>query len=171
MCSQEESRVGWLTGRRRRLTARGVRPGGLLQHPGEGVDGYGAAAPVTGERCFLALPPLHAERVQRCSDACAEACPERLKRLRRENRGAPTAERLICPAHVRVVCLPPYGPERTPLERVWRDLNEALAWRHCGHVDAPQDEVAERLRTDESTTLPALTGYPSRVEVLHALCA
>jgi hypothetical protein len=51
--SQDESRFGLLTVRRRRLTAFGVQPGGTVQHVFEWFYVYGAVAPPTGERFFL----------------------------------------------------------------------------------------------------------------------
>jgi hypothetical protein len=144
---------------------------GLIQHTFEWFYVYGAVEPVTGERFFLELPYLNAAMFQLFIDACAEAFPASLNLLLLDNSGAHTAERLILPANVRLVFLPPYCPELNPSERVWRDLKDALAWLHFGHLDEPQEYVAELLRTYEQTTLQALTGYPYLVEAIHALCA
>jgi len=70
---------------------------------------------------------LKAEILQLFIDAFAEAFPSSRNRLLLANREAQTAERLILPANVRLVCLPPYGPALNPMERVWRDLKAALA--------------------------------------------
>ena len=104
-------------------------------------------------------------------DACAAACPARRQRLRPDHRGAPTAARVILPANVRVVCSPPSCPALNPMERVGRDLKEALAGLHGAHLEGQHDYVAERLRTSEQATRQALTGDPSLVEAIHALGA
>ena len=62
--SQDESRLGLLTVRRRRLTACGVQPIGAVQHVFEWFYVYGAVAPTTGEHFFLELPYLNAEMFQ-----------------------------------------------------------------------------------------------------------
>jgi hypothetical protein len=54
--SQDESRFGLLTVRRRRLTAWGVQPVGVVPHGFEWFYGSGALAPTTGEPFFLELP-------------------------------------------------------------------------------------------------------------------
>ena len=54
--SQEESRFGLLTVRRRRLTAFGVQPIGTGPHVFEWFYVYGAVAPTTGERFVLERP-------------------------------------------------------------------------------------------------------------------
>jgi DDE superfamily endonuclease len=56
VCSQDESRFGLLTIRRRRLTAGGIQPVGLLQHGFAWFDVDGAVAPTTGERVLLERP-------------------------------------------------------------------------------------------------------------------
>jgi transposase len=116
--SQDESRFGLLTGRRRRLTNRGVQPVGAVQHSFEWLYVYGAVAPTTGERFFLALPYLNAEGFQRFIDAFVQPFADNLNILLLDNSGAHTAQRLMIPANVRLVFLPPYCPELHPIERV-----------------------------------------------------
>jgi transposase len=84
--------------------------------------------PTTGERFFLELPYLNAEGFQIFIDAFAAAFPDSLNLLLLDNSGAHTAQRLMLPANVRLVFLPPHCPELNPIERVWRDLKDALAW-------------------------------------------
>ena len=63
----------------------------------------------------------------------------------------------------------PHCPELNPIERVGRDLKDALAWLHFAHLDGQQDDVAQLLRVYERATLQALTGYTYLVEAIHAL--
>jgi hypothetical protein len=105
--SQDESRFGLLTIRRRRLTARGVPPVGAIQHVVEGFDGYGAVAPTTGDRCFREWPSLNAQMFPLFVDAFAQAFPDRLNLLLLDHRGAHTAQRLTLPATVCRVFWPP----------------------------------------------------------------
>lgn len=62
------------------------------------------------------------------------------------------------PAHVQPVWLPPYGPERNPMERVWRDMNDDLAWQPCVDLEAQQVYGGNLLQADDAPTLQALTG-------------
>jgi hypothetical protein len=93
--SQDESRLGVLTVRRRRLTACGVQPIGAVQHVFAWFYVYGAVAPTTGERFFLELPSLNAEMFQIFLDAFAQASPDSLNILLLDNSGAHTAQRLM----------------------------------------------------------------------------
>jgi transposase len=167
--SQDESRFGLLTVRRRRLTARGVQPIGAVQHVFEWFYVYGAVAPATGERFFLELPYLNAESFQLFVDAFAEAFSDSLNILLLDNSGAHTAQQLTLPANVRLVFLPPYCPELNPIERVWRDLKDDLAWQQFLSVDAQQDDVSQLLRAYDAATLQSLTGYAYLMDAINAL--
>jgi transposase len=167
--SQDESRFGLLTVRRRRLTARGVQPIGSVQHIFEWCYVYGAVEPTTGERFFLELPYLNAEMFQLFVDAFAQAFPDSLNLLLLDNSGAHTAHKLTIPENVRLVYLPPYCPELNPIERVWRDLKDALAWLQFPTLDVQQAYIATLLRAYEATTLQSLTGYTYLVEAIYAL--
>ncbi len=144
--SQDESRFGLLTVRRRRLTAHGVPPLGSVQHVFEWFYVYGAMEPTTGPRFYLELPYLNAESFQLFVDAFAEAFPDSLNLLLLDDSGPPTAQQLTLPEPVRLVFLPPYGPELTLIERVWRDPKNALAWLQFPTLEVQQDYLATLLQ-------------------------
>ena len=167
--SQDESRFGLLTVRRRRLTAQGIQPVGVVQHTFEWFYVYGAVAPTTGERFFLELPYLNADAFQIFVDAFAHAFPDSLNILLLDNSGAHTAQRIQWPGNVRYVWLPPYCPELNPIERLWRELKDDLAWLQCPTLDAQQVYRGDLLQAYEAPALQALTGYAYLVEAIHAL--
>jgi transposase len=167
--SQDERRFGLLTVRRWRLSAHGVQPVGSLQHVVAWCSVDGAVEPTTGDRFFLALPHLNAEMFQRFVDAFAHACPDSLNILVLDNRGAHTSAQLTLPENVRLLFLPPYGPELNPSERVWRDLKDDMAWLQCADLEAQQDELTLLLQGYGAATLQALIGYPYLVEAIDAL--
>jgi hypothetical protein len=169
VCSQDERHVGLRTIRRRRLTARGVPPVGAVQQVFAWCDVDGAVAPTTGARFVLEWPSLNAEMCQLFVEAFAQAFPNRLHILLWDNSGAHTSSQLTLPEHVRRRFLPPYGPALNPIERVWRDWNDAMAWLQCPDREAQPHDLNLLLQGDEAATLQSLTGYPSRVAAIHAL--
>jgi transposase len=126
-------------------------------------------APTPGERFCLAFPYVNAETFQILVEAFAHAFPDRLNILLWDNSGAHTAPRVRWPEHVYCVWLPPYGPELSPMERVWRDPKDELAWLQCTDLDAHQAYVGDWLQGYDAHTLQALTGYADLVEAIHAL--
>jgi hypothetical protein len=167
--SQDESRFGLLTIRRRRLAARGVQPVGAVPHVFEWGYVYGAVEPTTGARFFLELPHRNAEMFQLFGHDFAQAFPDSLNILLLDNSGAHTSSQLTLPENVRCVFLPPYCPELHPIERVGRDLKDALAWLHFANLEVQQDYLAALLQAYKAATLQTLTGYPYLVEAIHAL--
>jgi transposase len=167
--SQDESRFGLLTIRRRRLTARGVQPIGTVHHVFQWFYVFGAVAPTTGEHFFLELPALNATTFQIFVDGLAQAYPDSLNLLLLDKSGAHTAHRLQLPDNVRLVFLPPYCPELNPIERVWRDLKDELAWKQFSELSLQREAVAELLRAYDAPTIQSLTSYTYLLEAIHAL--
>ena len=143
---------------------------GAVQHVFEWFDVYGAVAPTTGEHFFLELPYLNADMFQLFIDAFAQAFPDSLNILLLDNSGAHTAQRLRWPENVRYVWLPPYCPELSPIERVWRDVKDDVAWRQFRDLDAQQHEVGDLFCAYKAAAFQALTGYAYVVEAINALC-
>jgi transposase len=167
--SQDESRFGLLTIRRRRLTAHGVQPIGTVQHVFQWFYVYGAVAPSSGEHFFLELPYLNADNFQIFVDAFAQAYSDSLTILLVDKSGAHTAKQLTIPDNVRLVFLPPYCPELNPIERLWRDLKDALAWQQFEDVALQREAVADVLRAYDAPTIQSLTGYTYLVDAIYAL--
>jgi transposase len=69
------------------------------------------------------------------------------------------------------VWLPPYCPELNPIERVWRDLKDDLAWHQFINVDTQQDYVSQLLQAYEASTLQSLTSYTYLVDAINALAS
>ena len=171
VCSQDDSRLGLLTVRRRRLTAHGVQPLGGIQHTFAWCYVYGAVAPATGEGFFLELPSLNADMFQLFVDAFAQAFPDSLNIWLLDNSGAHTAQRLRWPENVRCVWLPPYGPELNPIERLWRDLKDDLAWQPFTDLETQQDHISQMFQAYKASTLQSLTGYAYLVDAINALAS
>ena len=65
--------------------------------------------------------------------------------------------------------MPPYCPELNPIERVWRDLKDELAWEQFADLAAQLDDVSHLLQAYDASTLQSLTGYSYLVEAIYAL--
>lgn len=148
-----------------------MQPVGIVQHGFQSFYLYGAAAPTSGERFFQERPALNADQFQRFLDAFSQAFADSLNILVLDKSGAHTARRLTLPGNVRLVFLPPYSPELNPIERVWRDLKDALAWRLFSDLAALQAAVTRLLDAYDDPTVQSLTGAAYLVNAIHALCS
>jgi transposase len=169
--AHDESRLGLQTIRRRRITAKGVKPIGTLQHDYDNCWLYGSIAPTTGDGFFLLLPTLDAEAMQIFLDEFAKAHPTTFTILLMDNSGAHTAKRLKLPVNVALVFQPAANPELNPAERVWQDLKDQLAWLTFADLDALEQGIVERVNAYEAGTLSSLTSYPYLVQAIHLIQA
>jgi transposase len=88
-----------------------------------------------------------------------------------DNSGAHTAQQIRWPDHVCCVWLPPYCPELNPIERVWRDLKDDLAWQQFRNIDTQQGHVVRLLQAYDAATLPSLTSYTYWVDAVNPLAS
>lgn len=157
---QDEARFGLKTTRRRRITARGVKPMGTCQHSYANTWVFGTVAPASGDCFTLILPKLNTTNMQVFIDAFARAYPSTFNVLLLDNSATHTTERLRLPANVALVFLPPYSPELNPVERLWQELRARLAWRLFDDLDALEAEVCTQLDHFTPSVVQSLTCYP-----------
>jgi hypothetical protein len=69
------------------------------------------------------------------------------------------------------VGLPPDCPELNRIQRVWRDLRDAVAWQQFADLAAHLGAVSHLLQACDVSALQALTGYTYLAEAIHALYA
>lgn len=167
--SQDESRVGLLPVKRRRLTLRGVKPVGRVQYTFESYYPYGAVEPTTGQSFFLELPELDADCFQVFLTQFAARYADSVNVLVLDNGAFHTARRLRIPANVVLLPLPPYSPELNPIERVWRDLKDHLAGTLFERLHSLKGHAAQILKSYTPATIRSLTGSPFFVEAVDGL--
>lgn len=170
MFVQDESRCGLQTIRRRRITARGVKPVGKVQQGYANCWVYGCIAPASGKHFFLLLPSLNADEMQIFLDEFARAHSTTFNIVLMDNSGAHKAKRLRIPPNIGLVFQPPANPELNPAERVWQDLKSHLAWQTFDDLAALQHELVRLLGEYDADTLRSLTGYPYLLQAIQSIC-
>ncbi|EFO81990.1 Transposase [Oscillochloris trichoides DG-6] len=167
--SQDESRWGLMTLRRRRITVRGVKPVGRIQHQYANSWCFGCVAPATGESYFPILPKLDAATMQIFLDHFAVCHRDTFNLLVVDRSGAHTAKTLRIPEHIALLFLPARSPELNPIERVWEDVRKEMAWKRFAHLDCLEDELEAVLATYTTERLQSLSGYPYLVDAELAI--
>lgn len=169
--SQDESRWGLMTVRRRRVTIRGVKPVGRIQHQYANSWCFGCVAPATGEAYFQLLPKLDATNMQIFLDSFAERHRDTFNILVLDRSGAHTAKMLRIPENIALIFLPARSPELNPIERVWEDVRGEMAWKHFAHLECLEDELEAVLATYTAERLQSLSGYPYLVQAELAMAS
>ena len=57
----------------------------------------------------------------------------------------------------------------SPIERVWSDVKDDLAWQQFTNLGAQQNSLSTLLQAYAAETLQSLTSYPYLVEATYAL--
>src|SRR5512144_1984781 len=108
--SQDESRLGLHTIRRRLLTLPGVNPVGPLQWKFEAFYLYGAVEPLTGEGFCLEFSHLNSKCFQTFLDEFSKTYVKSLNILQVDNGSSHLAKHLIIPDNVILLFQPAYSP-------------------------------------------------------------
>jgi transposase len=160
----DEGRFGLKVWFRRRWCPKGVRPVWEVQDRYEWRWLYAAIEPTTGQSYFLLLPRVdrHCLQVFLEHFAAAQGATSRTTLgLVWDGSGSHRSTKLVWPAGLKPLPLPPYSPELNPAEQVMRVLRERLANRIFADL-AELDEAIEAVLHAwwaDPTQLQRLTGY------------
>jgi transposase len=166
---QDESRFGRLPIQRRRLTMTGVKPLGAVQYSFENFYVYGAVEPTTGDSFFLERPYLNAMNFQIFLHEFSHSDQETLNLILMDNGSCHKANSLVIPDNVVCLFLPPYSPALHPIERLWQDVKQQLAWVLASTLDELEHHVERIITQYAKAAIRSLTSYPYVVQAVHAL--
>jgi len=79
------------------------------------------------------------------------------------------AKKLSVPSNVELTFLPPYSPELNPVERLWQDLKDQVAFDLYESLAALRQEVRSAVATYTEKAVASLTGYEYLVNAAYAL--
>lgn len=119
--------MGLKTIQRRKITAKGVKPIGVVQWQREAFDLYGLVEPKSGESFFYEFSHLDSACFEVYLKLVSEQFPQSLNIVQLDNSTAHTAKSLPVPDNIVLVFQPPHTPELNPIERLWQQLKSKLA--------------------------------------------
>jgi transposase len=166
---EDESRFGSLPVQRRCITLSGIKPIGPVQYCFENFYVYGAVEPTTGESFFLELPQLNTTNFQIFLQEFADRYHDTLNIVLMDNGSCHTAKSLVTPDNVVCLFIPPYSPELNPIERLWRDMKDQLAWLLVARIEELAHHVERIIRQYSKSAIQSLTSYAYFVQAVHAL--
>lgn len=123
---QDESRFGLFTRNGKMITAKGVQGICNYHHEFKNMYLFGAFSPITGDAFLLELPECNTDMLKLYLNNFAEQKPDELKIVFLDNGAFHKAKRLIIPANIILVFIPPYSPELNPAELVWKFLKARI---------------------------------------------
>ena len=135
---QDEGRFGLLGAPRRCWAPRGTRPGVGARLQRKYIDAFSAVSPHDGVMDSLVLPWANAQAMSLFLAEVALRDDEEFVLMVMDQAGWHLAGELAVPKNMRLLFLPPYSPELTPAEHLWKALREDC---FANHVFADLDAV------------------------------
>lgn len=154
---------------RHRITLPGVKP---IQEAKPGYEYfylYGAVEPETGQRFFTEHERLNSDGFQDFLDRFATAFPRSHNIMVLDNGRFHKAKKLSIPENIRLVFLPPYSPQLNPVERLWQDVKDQIAFDYYESLAALRQKVRRAVAAYTDEAVASLTGYDYLLDAAHAL--
>ncbi len=147
---------------RRRWCPYGERPEWIYEDNYEWLWVYVAVEPATGNSFCLYLPRVDSECLQIFAHRFGEYVAGKRVGLVMDGSGAHRSTRVVWPAQVLTVSLPPYSPELNPVELVFRHLRAALSNQVFEDLNELESAISQALKHfwQHPEALRSLTGYP-----------
>jgi hypothetical protein len=79
------------------------------------------------------------------------------------------AKSLSIPENIVCLFLPPDRPEVNPIERLWQEVKDQLAWVLVAALDALEHRVETIIAQYSKAAIQSLTSYPYVVHAVHAI--
>ena len=163
---QDESRFGLKTLTGRRITARGVKPGGKVRWTVKATYLYGVVEPATGEHFFYEFTHCNTDCFQCFLDFVAKQYPDSMLILQLDQAGWHKAKRFVAPDNIILMFQPAHSPECNPIEQVWQYLKKRMRWKRFKTLEELRQLIKEKLLALTSDTIASITG---RASILKAL--
>jgi transposase len=160
----DESRFGLHAITRRVLSLPGLRPVVPFQHRFSNFYLFGAYSPISGQHFTLELPYCNTDCFQLWLDRFAQGrAPGVFSIIVLDNGAFHKAKRIVVPANVKLLFLPPYSPELNGAERIWAKLKQGCANQIFKSLEALSDHVAHCIKEMTGQMIKSIAGSPTHL--------
>jgi len=154
---------------RHRITLSGVKPIQTAKPAYDYFYLYGAVEPETGQRFFTEHERLNSNCFQDFLDRFSKAFARSHNVMILDNGQFHKANKLSVPSNVELTFLPPYSPELNPVERLWQDLKDQLAFDFYEHLSSLRQKARTVVSRYTDEAVASLTGYDYLLEATSVL--
>ena len=159
---EDEARFGRISDPRRCWAPPGVRPEVSTQFIREYEYAFAAVSPQDGILDTLVLPTVNTEAMSIFLAEVSRRHAEEFIVMVLDGAGWHKARRLLVPANMRLLSLPPWSPQLNPVEHVWDEVREKwFANRVFASMNAVEEQLITALKTleEDSPRVASLTGF------------
>jgi transposase-like protein len=159
---EDEARFGRLSDPRRCWAPPGVRPEVHTQFVREYEYAFAAVSPQDGLLDTLVLPTVNTEAMNIFLAEVSRRHAEEFLIMVLDGAGWHKARRLLVPANMRLLFLPPWSPQLNPVEHVWDEMREKwFANRVFARLRAVEEQLMAALKAleEDLPRVASLTGF------------
>jgi len=156
---QDESQFGLMTVLRRAITNWGVKPIGAYQHSFTYRYFYGLVEPLQGDHFFVTAPQVNTFSSEYLLGEFYQHQPDVYKIICLDKAGYHRAKELRVPENIRLVYLPSSNPELNPVERLWRDMKDKVAFHNFPDEPELESWITRTTQAYSHEQIASLTGY------------
>jgi DDE superfamily endonuclease len=121
----DEARIGQKNKITRRWAKRGTRPSAPRDQRTASTYIFGAVCPKEGKGAALILPACNSEAMNlHLAEIAKAVAPATHAILLVDQAGWHLSRRLVVPANITIIALPPKCPELNPVENVWQFMRD-----------------------------------------------
>ena len=164
--SEDESRMGLHTIKRRKLTGVGIKPQGKAQWDFIYLWLYVAVEPLTGEGFFYEFTHLDTVCFEKFLELFASKYLRDLHIIQVDNGGFHNSLNLSIPENVILLFQPAYSPEVNPIERLCRYIKEQLKWLRFEQIKELRAAVQKELNKLTNEVIASLRGWQFILEAI-----
>jgi putative transposase len=159
---EDEARFGRISDPRRCWAPPGVRPEVSTQFVREYEYAFAAVSPQDALLDTLVLPTVNTEAMSVFLAEVSRRHAEEFIVMVLDGAGWHKARRLLVPANMRLLFLPPWSPQLNPVEHVWEEVREKwFANRVFDSIHAVEEQLIVALKTleEDATRVASLAGF------------
>lgn len=159
---EDEARFGRISDPRRCWAPPGVRPEVSTQFVREYEYAFATVSPQDGLLDTLVLPTVNTEAMNIFLAEVSRRHAEEFIVMVLDGAGWHKARRLLVPANMRLLFLPPWSPQLNPVEHVWDEVREKwFTNRVFASLNAVEEQLITALKTleEDSPRVASLTGF------------
>jgi hypothetical protein len=153
----DEARFGTHSRRAHGWFNKGTRPRVATKIGYKNFYLYGAIEYYTGENFSLLMPSVNVPCMNVYLDELSKAFPDDSIALIMDQAGWHKSKKLIIPANIKILYLPPYSPELNPVERLWLHIKQNILNNRIYYtIEDLEDNLCEFINSLQHTTLKSI---------------
>lgn len=145
---------------RRAITLTGVKPVGPYQHRFIYRYCYSLVEPMKGDHFFVTAPHVNTFYFEYMLQEFSLHEPEIFKIIFLDKAGYHRAKALKVPQNIRLVYLPSSNPELNPVERLWQDMKNKVAFQNFRDEQELESWIENTAKEYSDEQITSITAYP-----------